>query len=1171
MIEKKWTGPQRQAIEARGGVLLISAAAGSGKTAVLVERVVSLLTDQPHPVDADRLLIVTFSNAAAAEMKQRIGARLSQLERASPGDLQLQRQLALLHSAQISTVHAFCLNLIRENFQKLDISPDFSIADEQELDILRADCLREAVEEMYETGSEEFYDLVELFSSGRDDRRLGETVLKLYDFARAHPFYEEWMEDKLALYDPLIPVQESVWGKCILSYAQAALSFGQNLLEEALERISGDPDMEKAYLDRFREDYNALGRILEPVKGKNWDGAVQAVRSMEFGRLGALRGYEDEQAKEAVQSARNRVKKMVAQLREKHLSATAGEFSEDIADQRPKIRMLFSLTRLFAEKLERRKTEKKRLDFTDLEHLALRLLLLDKETPAPEASEITGRFDYVLVDEYQDTNEVQDLLFQSISGENALFMVGDVKQSIYRFRQAMPEIFLSKKERFVPYDGSHYPARINLDTNFRSRSQVTRGVNFLFAMLMSRDLGEMDYTDEESLKSGAFYPDTSGMEPELLLLDTSCYSGAESSIALEARAIADRIVKMMEGGFQVAEDGQSRPLRLGDICILLRSPKNRSEQIVKELAAAGIPSWAESAGGFLASTEVSAVFSLLKLIDNPLLDVELAAAFLSPMFGFTEDDLTRIRLTGRKGPLYFALCGAAENGDAAAGEFLRVLRDLRNSAASLSAGGLIRRIYDLTDFPAVVSAMEMGKRRRDNLRLLEQYAADYHNRGYKGLGGFVRFISQLAERGGDLAPASLASEGADMVRILSIHRSKGLEFPVVFLADTARQFNREDLRSASLLHSEMGFATMRREGTPVRQYATIPLEALRLELERSMLSEEMRILYVALTRAKEKLILVGTLPRLSDKLDTLRLSLDSGRLPPYQVREAKSYCDWILAALLHHPGGHPLRNLCAKDALELLDDGNPWDIAIQTPLEAGEALPPKRVPLPADLELLLDIEKRFAYVYPFSGAVAAPTKMAVSAIAKEDGAAYRFSRRPRFISSRGLTGAEKGNALHHFMQFSDYNKARDDLEEEIRRMVGNGFLTPLEGQSLNRSRLDTFFRSSLADRIFGAQAVYREMKFLAEIGGDILGEYLPGFTGEYKTTVQGIADCVFIEGGKGFIVDYKTDFVKDASQLIGRYAVQMELYKKILAQNLELPIESCYIYSFSLNRQIELP
>ena len=1179
----QWTKAQQQAIQSRKGPVLVSAAAGSGKTSVLVERAIGLICDPHHPIDADRLLIVTYTNAAAAEMKQRIGSRLAKLAGQHPKNLRLISQQAMLSRAGIGTIHSFCLGLIRENFQHLPISHDFSVADEGELDLMRQECARIVLERFYledEDGS--FQELVELLSGTRDDARLIEILLNLYDFARSHPFYLSWLNKVQSLYGGSPVIEETQWGRSLMSYAADTLNFCIASMEGAREMIAQDEAAEKAYGPAFSSDLAQLEACRSAVTEGSWDKAVSTLSRMEYLRLGPLRGNDTLKAR--AQGVRKRCRKLVERLAKDYLNATSEDFAEDMADLAPKLALLFDLAREFDRVFTEEKSRKKRLDYADLEHLALSLLAREREDGSCERSQLavhlSDNFEQVLVDEYQDVNEVQELLFTCVSRmQQNLFMVGDAKQGIYSFRLATPAIFLHKKDSYTVYTGEEgeFPAKIILDMNFRSRREVTEGVNFLFSLLMSRRLGDIHYQGEERLVCGAVYPDSAGdLRPELLLLDGAEYAGEDDLSTLEARQIAQKIADMLVEGYPVADRGEVRPCRPGDFCILMRSPKRRLQTYFKALEQQGIPVWAQNADGFLSLREVSMVLSLLEALDNPLLDLPLAAALTSPLFGFTDDDIAALRVAGRGLPFYLALgqgaSGAVEESLARrCSDFLEVFTHLRSRAALLPADRLLLELYARTDALAVVQVMPLGENRRANLLLLVEYASTYHDLGYKQLGGFVGFLTRLRERGGDLAPAGLAGESGGAVQIMSVHRSKGLEFPIVILADTAKQFNRTDLNQNYQLHSEYGFACARRDPHTMAQFSTLPMQAIKLERARDLLGEELRILYVALTRAKEKLIITGCVGKnLSRRLEGLVEDVVDGRLNPRALEEAGCLLDWMLAALLHHPDGEALRELAGCPELLPQGNENSWKIQV---IPAGEQAAPweERTQPPrlaqADSDYLELLRRRSVWRYPYELQTQIPTKLAVSQVSKREEGEHRFRSRPRFLQAKGLTPTQRGNALHHFMQFADYHKARENLEEEIARMARQRYLTAAETESLDRKALATFFKGRLAERIFAADQVWRELRFLGEYGKDVLGERLD-MDDTAKVTLQGVADCVFVEDGRAVIVDYKTDRVKTREELLERYALQLRLYRQILSGALPYPVGECLLYSFALGQVI---
>lgn len=1192
MAAVNWTPQQKNAIEARGGSLLVSAAAGSGKTAVLSERVIHRMLDSQTPTDIDRMLIVTFTRAAVEQMRDKISSKLQRLLEQRPGDPALKRQLLLLGKAQISTIDSFCLRIVRQNFQKLGLSPDFVVGDENDLGNLREAALKDCAERFY-SESEEFAELAELINSGRDDRNLFHTVFRLFDFVRSHPFYEDWLAEKLAMYDASVSVCDTVWGKVILDYAADALAYCDAILTEALELIAQSEKMTTAYLGAYtleRARVRELRAVLhaDSHASGDWDSLCEQLAGAQkpYKLDGAVRGEENEGAKKRVTDIRKEVSKIITKLSTRLFASTSGEFTEDIADLRPKISLLFDLTLAFAKSYDALKRERRMVDYPDLVQFALELLY-DTATsdehgaPAktPLARELAQGFDEIMIDEYQDTNEAQNMIFAAIARCDSagtpqnLFLVGDVKQSIYRFRQAMPELFMQKKKTYAPYDGTSYPAKINLGANFRSRAGVTDFINFVFTQLMSEQLGEMDYGVEEALLPRANYPATAELGAELVVIDNSADESEDDKIVLEARYVARRIAEMLTEGYRVVEDGESRRATQSDFCVLLRSKQGKLDAFVKELQANGVNAWAEAQGGYLAAREISLMLSLLRVIDNPLLDVPLTAVMLSDLFAFTPDELATVRLRDRRRALYLNLCGAADEGDAKCAELVRSISKYGAHAVTEPVDELLLRIYRETDYPAMVSVMPMGETRKANLRLLAEYAAGYDKAGHKGLCGFVRFVDRVMERGSDFSPASTLSESADVVRVMTIHHSKGLEFPVVFLCDAAKQHNNTDYtRERTMLHAKLGFACRRRDFALMKEFTTVPMEALKLESERSSLSEELRVLYVAMTRAKEKLIVTMVEKKLESTLKSLAAGLsDEPRVSGYLVRGCKSFADWLLLCALRHPDGVNLRGRAALDDDMVLDEASRLQISITQPLTASGAQLSDEILLTEQpvAAILAEISSHTAFVYPHAAATTVPTKLGVSSIAH--GAAkesHRFARAPKFLTKKELTGAQKGSALHQFMQFADYAAAAKNATAELDRMLALGFLTRTQRESIDVKKIKAFFTSGLYRRIAAAADVRRELRFLAQLpAGEV------GFGGTDKAdsiTVQGVADCVFVENGSAVIVDYKTDAVNNPQQLAERYLPQLALYKKMLEESLRLPVRECVLYSFALGTEIPL-
>ncbi len=1170
-----WTQEQRDAIEACGGPILVSAAAGSGKTAVLTSRVLRLITEGESPIPADRLLIVTFSNAAAAEMKERIERQLEERVVLDPDNEFLRSQQLLLQGASIGTIHAFCLDLIRRNFQQLALPADLRVADGRELDLLRRETLEEIIARSYTSGDETFLSTVELFSASRGDEKLSKTILRLYDFTRSHPFPEIWLQEKLALYDGDRPVGETPWGEEILSYARSALRFALDILREALERMKEDEKLTAAYRDAFESDADQIGRSLHLAEAGDWDGTLASLRSTVFQKLRPLRGYEDEMTKKWFLEQRKQVKDLVERLCGRHFCATAAETAEDLRDLRPKIEMLVSLVDEFAESFSAAKRERKALDFSDLEQFALRLLCERTETgevrPTEYALGLRSEYGAVLIDEYQDTNEAQEMIFSCLTDGKNEFLVGDVKQSIYGFRQANPRIFLQKKDAFGDYDrtgDTQNGAKIILGANFRSHPAVCEGVNALFRACMSRRVGEIEYGEEEKLISLGAFAENPRAGMELALIDVS--EEEDAAVRLEAREVARRIAEMIAKGEPISEKGELRPVRAGDIGILLRSPKGRAEIYLSALADAGVPAISGMQSTFLQTAEIGAATAILGAVSNPLSDVPLAAMLLSPVYALSAGDTARIRLYRRDAPLYLAMLDGAREGDADCIHILEDLRIFRAAAARMGTDSLLRLIYERTSMMELMSALDNAALRRANLNLLVEYARVYERAGYRTLTQFLRFLENVEEGRGDLAPAADAGEGANAVRIMSIHRSKGLEFPVVFLCDCARRFNRDDLRQSVLLHARLGFACMRRDMRTATQFTTVPLEAARLAAEREMLGEEMRILYVALTRAKERLILTAAIDNPAKKMASLRLSLTpDGRLSEHAASRAQGALDWLLMSALSTADGAPLCEYASLPAGEGKGAGVRCTIA--PPVDSVKA--EEENALRIETEAPDSLRERLSIVlrrqYPFAAAVSAPAKVAVTAFVGEAETRKRFLKEPQFISRQRATSAQRGDAFHKYMLFADHERACGEPEQEVSRLIEAQFLSPEEGSLLRIGEIRAFYRSRLFERMRHAERVEREFRFMARLGEEELGGRL-GDIGQERVTVQGICDLLLYEGDGAVLVDYKTDRTRSPDELRARHAPQVLLYARILRQLLDIPVRECLLYSTALSAEIAI-
>lgn len=1185
---RNWTPEQRDAIDARGGTLLVSAAAGSGKTAVLVERVIGMITDNVHPCDADRLLVVTFTNAAAAEMRERISQRLADMIEQDPFDANLQRQQMLLQNAHISTIHSFCLDLLREHFEKLDIPPDFRIADQNEVEILRDDVLSELLEHRYARDTDDngaFLELSRILSSGRDDKLLAETILRLYEFTRSLDDADGWLDNMAAMYETDKPLKDTLWGKIAMDYASQAIQSAIDQHTRTIEKINENAQLQKAYGHAFESDLEGLRKAEQTAQNGDWNELCAAVSAFKFEKLGALRKFDDDALKEEVKAERDDIKKTLSALRDGILCCTDDEFQSDIEKLRPVVACLCDTVReldrcFFAQKISRGM-----LDFSDLEQLTLKLLVEkdgDKVRFTKTASEISLRFEEILVDEYQDTNPAQDMIFRAVSrdGKN-LFMVGDVKQSIYSFRQARPEIFMERAKRCSPYGNGNFPAKIILGRNFRSRSGVTGAVNFVFSRLMSEKLGGVDYGDAERLIPGAAYFEREGADFALNIIDTDGYDGDEENVELEARHIAREIKRLVSQGFKVQDENGARNATYRDFCILLRSMTGRAEKYSRALEDEGIPVFADIDNGYLGAYEVMVMVSFLRILDNPLQDIPLASMLLSPVFGFTPDDVAQIRLKNKTKNLYLAMLELSQSGDTRFDDFLRLIDKLRTLSAVLPADRLILRIYDETGLLNIFEAMPNGEMRSANLRLLLDYARSYESAGWRGLAGFIRFIDRVDRQRSDLTPANNISENADVVRIMSIHKSKGLEFPVCFIADLSKRFNKEDTQGPVLFHPECGFGSIIRDDNLHCRFTTLPREAVKLETQKSMLSEEMRVLYVAMTRAKEKLYAVMTLKNKESSLRRAAVIAQScgengqngQKISPYLAMTAQNSAELLLAAALSHPSCALLRKEAGFAFTAAADDK--WEIET---ISASELLPNEQEDVSNEdsqqdtekiAQIKAQIEKKITYDYPHKILSKLPSKVSVSELTHAEAPAFNAEHiRPSFLDGERLTPAEAGTALHAFMQYCSFDaiSSKESAAAEAERLVSQGFLLPEQGAAIDVDKVVTFAASPLFSRLKEAKKLWREFRFNIEVPACEI--YPDAQDTDTKILMQGMADLVFEEDGKAILLDYKTDRVANAGILIENYRTQLDCYTRAVSEILGIPVKERYIYSFHLDTAI---
>ncbi len=1287
-----WTTEQQQVIDLRNRNILVSAAAGSGKTAVLVERIVKMVTDKEHPVDIDHLLIVTFTNAAASEMRERIGNAIEKALDENPGDEHLLRQLTLIHNAQITTIDSFCMYVVRNHFHEIDLEPNFRIGDEGELKLLREDILNKVLEKNYEEPSERFSDFVESYAAGRTDVALNGMILLLYEYSRSYPWPEEWLDSLVGAYcvKDREELDQAKWLAPLTENIHFLLEGCVKLTKQALT-IASEPDGPQMYGTALVSDLEKYRALLDV---SSFCELYDALSNLKYDRLANSKGYNNKELLEFVKGLREQAKDIVKKICRQYFFCSPEMMIEQLTRTEPMLEEAVRLTKQFAEEFSAAKHRKNLVDFHDLEHFALQILV-DEETRKAKktAEEFRDTFEEIMIDEYQDSNEVQETLLRAVSreerGENNIFMVGDVKQSIYRFRLARPELFMNKYDSYSLEEST--TQRIDLHKNFRSREEVLTCTNDIFYKIMERSLGNVEYDAEAALYPGADYPKLSESDketdpdrdveetgkqkwddftPEILLADSTDELLEDTELsdkkALEAKVVAEEIRKLIKTQpVTDKETGMLRSARYSDIVILLRSLSGWADSLVEVLNENGIPAHTVSSTGYFSAVEVQTVLSLLRILDNPRQDIPLAAVLRSPIAGLTDEELAILRLEDDGATFHEAVLELAEalyeqdqkekNADSSHPEediapkeersahqklldFYKKYRSLRQLVPDTPIHELIETILRETGYGSYVAAMPAGSRRGANLNMLLEKAAAYEKTSYKGLFHFVRYIDELQKYDVDFGEADMVGENEDVVRIMSIHKSKGLEFPIVIVSGMGRKFNKQDVYSKMVLHPELGMGLDYMDGKKRIKSPTIAKKAIAKQTDLENLGEELRVLYVALTRAKEKLILTGTLRDAGKKLAALSqkaflLQQDKEPLDYFTREGAASYLDWILPAVFSYGEKYPVRIV---EAAELILDEVEYQIGQQeSRKERMEQIQG------AKKALVEQLEQRFRQTYPYQTDILRKNKYSVSELkhramrerfeAEQEEAVAPFSEEPveavvpLFVQKwkqaaqgepsgkeevflKGTetvnAGALKGTAVHRVLECYDF-ASEQGVHEQLSRMEAEEKLLPELRALVWEKDIEKFVSSETGVRMSAAQkagALFREKPFVmgfteAELEKFGFGtETSAGLQGkkdedsnalvgqnpgdaavvsheEDLTLIQGIIDVFWIEEDGIVLLDYKTDRVQKASELIDRYEAQLRLYADALERVFaarKLKVKEILIYSFRLEKIINI-
>lgn len=1189
----QFTAEQQKVIDLRNKNILVSAAAGSGKTAVLVERILGLILEEENPIDIDRLLIVTFTNAAASEMRERIGNAIEAKLTEQPDNLHLQRQSTLLHRAQITTIDSFCLFIIRNNFNEIGLDPGFRVADSGEISLLKQDIINEIFEELLdkEETREAFVNLLETLAFKGKDKVLEEIILKIYDFAQSFPWPEEWLKERYLDYVVEDELEDTLWGKLWLEEMKERFCGLQKRLQNALQVCMEDngPYM---YVDALQSDLE----FLELVMAKSWQEQYQLMQDMGFARLSAKKDASVSiEKKEQVKAVRDEVKKELQNIGKHFFCFSKETIKAQMAETAAVEKALIDTVMLFKERFESRKREKNLVDFNDMEHFALDILIKrnrDEKTgemtwePTKVALDYSSYFKEIMIDEYQDSNLVQEYLLQSISGEmqnrQNRFMVGDLKQSIYKFRLARPEIFLEKYHSYSTEEETLYQ-RVDLHKNFRSRKEVIESVNHVFYQIMGKDLGKIDYTEKEALYPGAFYEDGKGdYTTELLLLEND----GEEARKAEAIMVADRI-RQLVGSFPVTdkESGSLRPAKYGDIVVLLRTNAGWDEEFYNVFMEQQIPACVTSKTGYFSASEVQILLSFLKVIDNPKQDIPLYGTMKSKFGRFTEEEIVQMKGKGKES-LYENVKAMGEEesvlGQKAA-SFLMAINRYRDLVYIMPIHKLLRVYLKETGYLYYFAGLAGGEQRVANVKMLLEKAENYEKTSYFGLFHFIRYMEQLQKYDIETEGAGVVDESQDVVRIMSIHKSKGLEFPICIVAGMAKKMNQQDANAGLVCDMDLGIGMEYRNPVTRVKNTDMRRNVLAHKMKMDNLGEELRILYVAMTRAKEKLILSGVVEECEKRmLSYCEIKQSKETLLPLDVlQHSTCFLDFLLPAL-----ARPTE--CIKTVL-----WNPFEIeksketdVIYNEIERVQIEERIKMPLGAkEEEMAEELKERFEFVYDHENLQGLYAKTSVSelkmkAMEEADAVAYQMFEEPEvsayipaFVENKGeVSGTTRGNAYHRVMELLDFSKIdnKDEIWQGLEKEVELKRLDASYLSLIKKEKLVRFLESSLAGRMKVAwekEKLYREQPFVFGISAKRVDEKFPE---EEKVLIQGIVDAFFEEEGELVVVDYKTDAVNTADELVKRYREQLKYYEEALTKLTGKKVKEKILYSFALNESVVL-
>ena len=1304
MSSPKWTEEQQSVIDSRNSNLLVAAAAGSGKTAVLVERIIQMITDKENPIDIDKLLVVTFTNSAASEMRERVGDAIGKALDKNPENTHLQNQLVLLNKASITTIHSFCLEVIKSNFHKINLDPNFRIGDTTECTILKSEVLEDVLEDLYKSKDIDFLNLVESYAEKRGDNELQNIILSIYSFAMASPYPKEWLIKSAEDFniDDNFEFKNSSWAKAILDTVRIEVTGIEVNMRKALDEVEGISELE-TFTEKLRIEYLKVKELLHACNS-SWDEVYLKMSSMTFENYvkGVKRIPKDaplyiKEAKDKAKDIRDKAKKSLEDIIQSSFYKSTDNIKEEIKYLYPIVKSISNTIIKFDEEYSKKKREKGIIDFNDIEHFALKILTqrdengkiltdeFENSIPSDVALAYRDKFYEIFIDEYQDSNLVQEVLLSTIAKIQTpnRFMVGDVKQSIYRFRQARPEIFQEKYENYATNEGSLY-RKIMLYKNFRSREEILDSANYIFENIMSKNIGEIEYTEKERLNLGANFKENTnenaivGGPTEIHIIQKSKVESLEEenaekdeeeidNIQLEARMVGKIIKNIItpneDGKVQMVYDkhlDEYRPVQFKDIVILLRATSAWAPVFADELMNMDIPTYADIGVGYFDTIEIKTIISLLQVIDNPLQDIPLIAVLKSPIFGFTPEELIDIRLEDKEKSFYEALEGfigrdneitkiseAFEELDdlneindfnsfnlfedynefgeldlssineaneyiesynlsedpkiRKAQEFLIKLRDFKEKSLYMSTDEFLWYLYTKTGYYAYVGALPGGSQRQANLKILFERAKQFEETSFKGIFNFINFISKLKKSNTDMGSAKTLGENADVVRIMSIHKSKGLEFPVVICSGMGKNFNTQDFKKNILYHHSLGYGPQLVDFERRISFPSIAKEALKNKINIENLSEEMRVLYVAFTRPKEKLIITGSTKKIDESIKKWSSNLDgSSTISQYSILKGKNFLDWIMPTVLKHKDLEDIREVINVNVPIIENHISKWkanlwykeDVLIDIKEDEEENnindILTKLNENDNKTEYFYEIKEKLNFEYPYKCSVSKPASISVTEIKKiqntyeEDFSQNLFNKninlkKPLFIqeSEDKITGAEKGTIIHLIMQVLDLSKVSyvSEIKEQINKFIKDGIITEKQSTAINPYKINAFFKSDIGKRMLKSdflkreQAIYTQIKMKdVYIYDEVLKENNTLYDDE-TLMLRGIIDVYFEENEEIVLLDYKTDFVNNENKevVINRYKKQLDLYSEALEKLTGKKVKEKCIYLFGID------